>query len=466
MRKTMLIILGGLLALCCTAQERNAARLVLSDTTYVDVSLGASGQAGSLKDIYTPETWIQGKLDASARRIVGKVRTYGHFGYGYGFGTGSTWRGWINPYETPFMLADSIPGNLSLERYSLEAGAGLPLGRWSLGADVAYDVALMAKHRDLRNKNTEMVFRIAPGAYYNGGSFGAGLSLGYERGTERVEYTQVSSSVEHVLFDLYGLWLCHGSGYASAETRRQKENNRFFADLQLDAEIGPLEVHNNFRADYNTSVQTETGYNNLVFGDVRSLAWSDELEIGIGQAHSIEAEASLSTMQGFRPLQMQQLDPDSRIRVWVTYGDPVFCYYRKYHFEKVAYTYGTTWKLTAGVENWKMHHYYVEYPRIFQQKLGSVMPFVATEVPLGQWKVAANLGFAKAYDAYADITQWQLAEALQKQWDFWDGDNFIGGLSVVWHGKKLYVRADYGFEATSHFNAARHAGGLTLGLSF
>ena len=134
MKKLQLTVL---LALCLLplsrpafAQElvtRNMARLTLEDSTYVNVLLGVHGENGDFqeKDIYMPEAMLCGTMDATSRQTLGKVRLFGHFGYSYEIGKRSTWRGWINPYETPFMLADSIPGDISLERYAMQAGLGL-----------------------------------------------------------------------------------------------------------------------------------------------------------------------------------------------------------------------------------------------------------------------------------------------------------------------------------------------------
>ena len=449
------------------------ARLVLEDTTYVEVALGVAGETGALKDIFAPKALVAGTLDATARRQVGRVRVYGHFGYGYTYGKGSTWRGWIDPYETPFMVADSVPGGLSLERYALQAGLALPLrGGWAAGLDLAYDVALMAKHRDLRNKNTAMNFRVAPGISWQGRRFGFGLDAGYERGTERVEYTQISENVEHVLFDLYGLWLYHSSGYASAENRRMKENDLFYGDLQLDFRFGSVSLHNNLRVDWRKGVQTEVGYNNLQHGHVRELLWSDDLLVSIGAAHAVEVSARYATMQGFRPLQRQALDPDSRIRVWVNVGDPVFCYWRRYHTERLAYTYGTSWKLTAGVENWKVDHSYTEYPQRFTQGIGTVTPFVAATVPFGQFEVSASVGFAKDYDPVCDITAWQLAGPMLRQWEYWEGDNWLAGAGLQWRSSsgRTYVRARYDMEASTEpptdMGGSRHALSFSLGFVF
>ena len=470
--KARLILLCMLCVATAGAQERNMARLTLSDTAYVDVSISLGGEAGRMKDIYTLETLIRGDLDASSRRRLGRVSLYGHFGYGYAYGTGSTWRGWIDPYETPFMVADSIAGSLSLEQYSLQAGAGVPLGGgWSAGLDLAYDVALMAKHKDLRNKNTGMTFRVAPGISWQGDRMGFGLDIGYTYGTERVEYLQVSENLEHVLFDLYGVWLYRANGFGSAETRRLKTDDRFFADFQLDFRWGKTALHNNFRGEFGRSAQTETGYNNLRHGDVRSLTWRDDLSLDFGGRHRVDASAVLSTMQGFRPLQQQELDPDSRFRIWVTYGDPVFCYFRQYHREQIAYTctFAKDWRLRLGVENWGMMHAYTEYPQRFLQQISTVTPYLGLQMPLGRrLSFSGRMGYAHDYNAASEVSAWQLAEPMLQQWDYWDGDSLLVGLTAQWHKGRTYVRARYDLEASasSDYDGLRHAAGLTVGFVF
>lgn len=478
MRTRRFVFLTGLAVLLALssaasagAQERNMARLVLEDTTYVDVSMGLQGQTGRLRDIFDPEQVLAGALEASSRRKLGAVSLYGHFGYGYDYGRGSTWRGWIDPYETPFMLADSIPGALSQERFSMQAGAGLPLGsNWSVGLDLAYDVALMAKHKDLRNKNTAMNFRVAPGVQWRGESVGLGLDLGYERSTERVEYMQVSSNLEHVLFDIYGLWLYRASGFGSAEVRRFKENNRFFGDFQLGLDLGGVSLENSLGASWLLDNQSEVGYNNLQFGSTRTLTWSDELTLRIGEAHVVEASFSFSSSQGFRPLQRQELDPDSRIRVWVTCGDPVFCYWRQYHHESVRYTFGRSWKLSAGLVDWGMEHSYTEYPRRFKQHIHNMTPSLSAEIPIGNFTIVPLIGHTFSYHSYTDETEWQLVEPLRKQWDLWDGSSYLGGLDVDWISAsgRTYVKAHYSVEVSTELaeEGSRHVAGLTLGFVF
>ena len=471
MRK-VLFITGMLLlaAFGAAAQEVNAARLVLEDTTYVKVELGLAGEAGDMKDIYEPEQRLKGGLEASSRQKLGKVGLYGRFGYGYDYGRGSTWRGWIDPYETPFMLADSIPGSLSMETYSMEAGGGIPLGGgWSAGLSMGYDVGLMAKHKDLRNKNTYMRFRVTPGIYWHGDRIGVGLDLGYERHTERVEYSQESTSEEHMLFDLYGLWVGQSMGFASAENRRMKENDRFLGDFQLDLSLDGVTVSNNLNLFWLRGVQTEVGYNNQQFGTTRSWTWMDDLEIRVGEAHAFEAHALFSTLQGFRPLQRQELDPDSRIRVWVTYGDPVFCYWRRMHFEHVQYTYGTSWKLQFGVASEGMAHTYTEYPHRFVQRANSLRSSVGAVIPLGrQFELAPWFAFDKHYGMENEISEHQFYEPLMRQWDYWDGDSWLGRLGLKWMSPsgRSYIQAQYGIIASDYFTDFRHSASLTVGFVF
>lgn len=453
------------------AQEHNAARLVTADTSYVDVALGVAGQTGSLRDIFDAKREIGGVLGAQAQRTLGQVHTYGRFGYGYAYGQDVTWRGWIDPYETPFMLADSIPGSISLERYSMEAGVGLPVGGgWSLGLDATYDVALMAKHKDLRNRNTAMTFRISPGVYWQGGPLGLGLNLGYERSTERVEYTQISESKEAMLFDLYGLWLGHGSGYASAENRRMKLRQHVFGGFQLDLSLGGVQLHNALTANWHRGEQTEVGYNNRQYGTTHAWTWNDALSLEIGRAHRIEASATFSTMEGLRPLQRQELDPDSRIRIWVTYGDPVSCYWRRVHVEKLRYTYGTSWQVSVGIENFSFEHAYNEYPQRFNQRYHTLIPTLAVTVPLGPVTLTPMFGYARDYDTYTDVTEWQLKEPLLFQWDYWDGDAILGGLGLKWVSAsgRTYVSAQYDLMASTLADAdgRRHTAALTIGFIF
>ncbi|MCR5709590.1 MAG: hypothetical protein K6G79_03805 [Bacteroidales bacterium] len=474
--RTVRLTIIGLAALLAAAvspaygQERNMSRMVRSYDSYLKVGMGVHGEGGdySEKDIFMPESTISGRLDAVSQRLVDNVRLYGHFGYSYEYGRRSTWRGWIDPYSTPFMLTDSIPGDISIERYSMQAGVAVPLSeQWSLGLDAGYEVGLMAKHKDLRNKNTAMDFHIAPGVYWQGAHAGLGLDLGYGRSTEQVEYMQMSQNVENVLFSIYGVWVAQGFGFSSSETKRLKEDNIWYGDFQADLEFGGVGIHNQFGAAWKQEVQTETGYNNLRHGDVRSWRWTDDMVINIGDSHIIEASIVWSTMQGFREIQRQELDPDSRIRMWVTYGDPVYCYFRRFDHEVIRYSYAPSWKIAVGADNLRISHAYSEYPHRFDQSVSALVSHVETEIPIGKsWKVAALLGYTYCYHSDYDITEWQLATPLTRQCQFWTGNSVLGRASAAWNRGRLTLGLEYGVEAATAFDGARHTMSLNAEFSF
>lgn len=463
----IIILLALLVSAQAFAQESNMALLAKNDTTCTDVSLGLFGQAGSYRNIYDPETLVGGGLQAESRLRQDSIWLYGRFGYGYDYGTGSRWRGWIDPYQTPFMAADSVAGPISLEKYSMEAGVAAPAGRFVFGVDLAYDVALMAKHRDLRNKNTLMEFRIAPGVLYRGGSFDLGLDLGYVRGTEKSEYTQIVESVERYLFDVYGLWLAYGTGFSSAEARRLKESDTFFGDFSTSLELGPFRLDNNFRAEYALTRQGEVGYNNLKFGDTRSVTYADNLSLSFGRNHRIGASYSVTTMQGFRYLQRQELDEASSIRSWVTYGDPVHCYYRSISQEDLNYTFGSRFKLTAGLSAMQFYHTYTEYPTVLLQSFTSLKPYVSSVIPAGgHFTISPNLWMIRTGDKKNDWSDLQLTEPMMVEWNYWTANSVGGGLSLEWRPGKMYIRLTYGLDCRMSFDAFRHDAGATVGFVF
>ena len=379
----------------------------LSDTVkgFNDASASGSIAAGGYKNIYEAERMLTGALGIDSYMKLKRVFLHGKVGYRYEYGTDHTWRGLVDPYEMPFMVADSIPGNISNEIYSLEAGIGIPLKNgWSIGMDAAYNASILAKHKDLRNKNTYMEFDITPGVSYTGKLFRIGFNLGFSRNTEKIEYMQVDASTEKYLFDLYGMWLYNSTGFSSAEQKRYKLRNEYYGALQIGFTFGDVRIFNDFEARYTDASQTESGYNNLHHGDIGKLQYSDSFTLLIGQRHRINVSASGYRMNGFRFLQRQELDPDSKVRVWVTYGDPVFCYDRSifdgmlsYTFRKLGSIPGTdgesspfdvNWEITGAVKGYSMRQNYYEYPAQFGQRYSFIEPTVSFAK---YWKKGSHL---------------------------------------------------------------------------
>ncbi|MCF0175614.1 MAG: hypothetical protein HUJ94_02135 [Bacteroidales bacterium] len=354
----------------------NPAAISLFSTASVSAQMGeavAGGDCsfGKFRTPYEPASRFGANLSTLSYIKLWKAVAKGRFGYGYDLSKGSTWRGLADPHETPFMLADSIPGNLSKETYSMEAAVAMPVGsHLSLGLEAAYDVALMAKHVDLRNKNTGMDFHISPGIRYDSRHFSAGLSARYHRSTEKIEYLQVDESTEKYLFEFMGAWNFRSLGFSSAETSRMKIGNAFGGSLQTEYKSGgKFRIFNEFSADYLTTSQGETGYNGLRHGDSRSLVIADNISFVISPRRRITAYWKSAPMVGYRFIQRQELDPASGIRRYVTYGSPVPCFDRMEYEGGLYYDAPETCvdndrtftiRLACGLEFGHMEEYYSE----------------------------------------------------------------------------------------------------------
>jgi hypothetical protein len=120
-----------------------------------------------------------GAVTESYYRLNPRVVFYGKVHYGNFTGRNMGGSAWINPYDTPFDLVETVDttrGAKNLERYLLTGALGVNVWRGlSLGARIDYQAANYAKTRDLRhiNKYSDLAFSV--GASY---AFGSAVKLG------------------------------------------------------------------------------------------------------------------------------------------------------------------------------------------------------------------------------------------------------------------------------------------------
>lgn len=459
-----------------------------------EAKLQADASWGDYKNIYDPQKKMDAAIGVESFLEVNKVNLYGRFGYNYDYGISSTWRGSIHPYDTPFMLADSIPGNTTMETYSMQAGISVPLGKWAVGVDVAYDVAILAKQKDLRNRNTDMTFRIAPSFVYNTKHFNVGLHAGYELSSEKVEYAKIAENNESYLFYLYGLWLNNSYSFSNAETSRLTSRGNWFGGLQFDFKFGNWTIFNVASVKYGTASQTETGYNNLIYGNTEALELGDKLVIQNGMRHRLTATVSSRELTGERFLQRQELDPASSIRRWVTYGDALPCYARYVLSGSLEYTYRQMldvniipWELTVGVTDMMASQQYTNYPIRYLQKINYLDPYVSFTDRLYFNKVMFSINptisyrimtsgikddvkIAEGAHISGDPTQMQLLEPLQAEYDWWSANVLRAGLKLGFESGMFFgsigYRYDYAHVVATHKMNGRHYANVTFGISF
>ena len=198
-----------------------------------------------------------------------------------------------------------------------------------------------------------------------------------------------------------------------------------------------------------------------------SIANQNIRKLKVSDTAKIEGVSDTRLSMQHLKITQQELDPDSKIRIWVTYGDPVFCYFRAYHEEYFRYTFGSFWKLSVGAENLRFRHSYTEYPKRFEQRVSMVTPSLRLEIPIGPaWHLSAETGYTINYEEEHDISHWQLPEPLMRQINFWTGDSISSRLTVTWTHGRMTLGADYGMDAATAFDGFRHTASLTASFSF
>lgn len=82
----------------------------------------------------------------------------------------------------PYLTADSLGGNLKLERYAFSGGYADHRGRWAWGGQLGYSAGLYYRSIDPRPRNVTGMLSISAGAGYQAfGDYYTAVSLGYQK---------------------------------------------------------------------------------------------------------------------------------------------------------------------------------------------------------------------------------------------------------------------------------------------
>lgn len=444
--------------------------------------LGLAFDTGEYKNVYDPKSSLKTTLGVESYGKIKSVYLYGRFDFKYDYDWGNTWRGSKNPYRMPFMLADPIEGNITDQTYSMEAGIGMPFGYgWAFGVDVSYDVGIMAKLKDLRNSNTDMDFRIAPGISYGGEAMHVGLSVGYERATEKVEYTQVASDTENYLYYLSGMWVANSYGYSSAEKSRFTGLNGCYGNFTIDIHVDQFRLYNDLHMNWGFAKQTETGYNNLEYGSVNSMEYTNLIRFQYADRHRFIVEFAYDKRSADRTLQQQELDPASSVRRYVTYGTAP-CWSATLMNTKVEYTYRNpfVWELCGGVNLNERRQNYLSSPVFASQTFASTEPYlIYSQYICGRgmrWKLTPALSYrfmtknvpneVTVDQEGVELGDFQLLEPLYQEADFFGSNRLDASMNVCCDFWRMYVKAGYDLRYAPSLKSCRHSALLTVGIAF
>jgi hypothetical protein len=155
------------------------------------------GNGGFVNYYESDNSTEAGAVTESYFRLNPRVVCYGKVHYGNFTGRRMGGSAWINPYDAPFDLVESVDttrGVKNLEQYRLSGALSVNVWRsLSLGGRIDYQAANYAKMRDLRHINKYSSLAFSLGANY---AFGRGVELG-------LNYFY-RYSAEDVVFGVYG----------------------------------------------------------------------------------------------------------------------------------------------------------------------------------------------------------------------------------------------------------------------
>jgi len=490
-------------------QGNNAAGLVFNnkaleqvgDYSQIDGTIAHS--EGPFRNLYTSASEQQYKLNTFSYMKFDKIYLYGNFTYDYNFRKEVKWHGLLNPASSPFMLADSIPGNQATERFSFDAGIALSLNKYfSAGVYVNYTVASLAKHKDMRNRNTYMNFLIRPGIAFRSPYWNLGANFIYERTTEKIEYTQYETSTSKTLFSLSGLWF-YTYKVVTSDNRRNLDD-KLGGSFQLEFISDDFKFYNEFTGSYREGTCSETGFNNQQYGDTEITAFRYDGKLSFAKQLYLAGYIELSSMLGYKPIQRSRRDPDSGVTVWTTF-DRVNIYEQNkteyglaYTYEKPRTEYNNLWNFTIGMKGATTESSYKRYPMKHVQKLDymeaflmfnknflcksgmlDINPGIAYGIGSGTMndKKIMNTMSQEEVDEFITVLEaWQLEPELAAEFAYMTADRLNLGLHCRYtyflsKKKGLNLYGDFRYNYVYALNDVlkslhRNYFSLTIGLSF
>lgn len=468
------------------SRPRSAAAMVFSAkdlsllNSFSECSLQGRYDRGDFKDFHQGRTYADMGLYTASYLRLKNIFLHGHFSYDYGRDTRVRWRGFINPRISPFMLADSVAGSFSLERYDMSASIGVPLSEsLSIGLALDYKVYSGVKRKDLRNKNTYMDFTGSPSVAFHAGHFSMALSASYRKVTEQVAYTQVEESAGKTLFSLNGLWFNTQTIYAATTPATRILHDVYCGGaLQLSFDLGAFRFFNHLRIDYKRQDQKEDLVTPRQYGFENQMLYGYSGLWQYGLRHRLALDCNYSRGLGYKPVQRQELNPKARLYEWIQYGS-VHTYSQdildagaQYSFRVLRNPLNAAWEFAAGARLYRIDTRYTEYPACFNQEVGFMefrlsgkRNFLLREA---MFELCPRLLYGGGEGSLCERTdeedcmqcpdaQWQLTEALEREFAFNTADRLGAGMALRYtrflnQQKGLNLFVDLDFQYTRALN--------------
>ena len=239
--------------------SQNVAGIRLDSLSRSYAEAYASYEEGGFRDTWqAPRTWKAGAVTESVRHFE-RVSMTGSFAFEQAEGYDMCGSMFMKPGYFPIDVLEFTPGRKTRQTYSFDGGIAYDLdGRWTVGADMDFESANLAKRKDLRHANWWLDFTVVPGLMYRSGDWAFGIAPSFRKVSETINAEQVGTaeSSYYAFLDkglMYGVrQVWNGSGIHLEEVgvnglplreysyggALQAQYRGFFAELQMSRMYG------------------------------------------------------------------------------------------------------------------------------------------------------------------------------------------------------------------------------------
>jgi hypothetical protein len=316
---------------------------------------------------------------------------YGKVHYGNFTGRHMGGSAWINPYDMPFDIVESVDttrGTKNMERYLLSGALGVNVWRGlSLGGRIDYQAANYAKFRDLRhvNKYSDLVFSVGM-RYAFENIAEVGLNYFYRYSAEDIAF-KIYGNIDRQYTSLisFGAFFGRtdkyeraGSGYTSDDTGNPLFNTYHGVSVQAGLHFAThwnlfAEASGKWRSGYYgqrstaTTVFTEHEGNEYVLTGTLSYR-RDAMQ------HLLKAAYRQTQLKNFENIRNKQNTPSGRFEI-VYYGQNIMRDANQMQ-AGLTYTgwfgiadYRPVWRVEAGADYARMSQTVNQYPYYRKQRI-------------------------------------------------------------------------------------------------
>ncbi|MCK9304004.1 MAG: hypothetical protein PHP30_02400 [Bacteroidales bacterium] len=190
-------------------ESYNAAGINFIDfknSSYIEAYMGKND--GSFVKYYESENGINFGLRTESYARIRNITYYGKLDYNKFFGQNMTWSGLIYPERYLLTVADDIPAEKVKESYLISSGFSAPIVKnLLLGFKFNYEVANLAKRKDLRHKTDLLDIELSGGLIYKADLVNFGVNYYYRKFHENVDFSKIAKDeINYNGYLFKGLW--------------------------------------------------------------------------------------------------------------------------------------------------------------------------------------------------------------------------------------------------------------------